>query len=1761
MDNMDACLHEKSARLVASYLVKLATLSPTIDATRCIAFPGFSARVVKEICTLLREQCPDAVIKVDSVYKKDLDLPENFFLDSTKERFTYYRNLRRGLTILLPADALGEERESQEAVETRDPDDIRSEIDSMLLLLPDVEAVFGHELEGVKQFLRLVVDVAQPSLEEAVRYMLRIYELRKSGEVTQYAMGEALPELGAFRYRDAFRSIQLQQPSPAKWREVITRVVVAGRDYAFKRDPKGRLLDPDELENNLQANEAEISDTNVKQVLRNFIHAPITDHAARHQAIQLDWKRDKVELIFSRPRKERIRLGEATLNHLQAELTSELLESEIDLLKEIDRRPDIIEEERDVLLDFYEKYRKDIGTNRKLAAKWEKALLPKELEETDFLLAIAKMAFDLLDRVPDDERGPFRLVVGFDPSVNAMYLLEKTSYTAVKYFATRYRGLPDLLAPNVIIKLDPLERVLQYEQEFADEEKKERMDPNVVQAFNEFVTEERSTAQKNCLPFLAYLENAIDGTIVPNTRRSFTWVFPHKTFLAGLHDDLKRHAVDPLRYYKLPRAVASAKGTVPPIAVDEPRCVDTTSERGVGRLVGTTETECVKIRDEVAKGIRELQGRLIAADGAAKVMKLVGELEALLKDAFGHFLDSGLAWSGWKAFAEHYGALLRELLQMNLGERFAHLVLEPLSLSGVAFVGSRERLALVSPLHPLRLISMYVKAHQVKELLVNLLTRDQRAIDEPLFLKVLEEDLNHPYYPEILVDNGRLLTVRSTLADYSLFAPANHGATPNTDNNSETDAKLAATLLSGVIRDFVVLHPHERDNVRILLHSVKSERFSEVVANKLRSDRELLGVRCNLLLRDESRQRLQAQYRVFVNNLNSEDPSTTDVTFLSRIGVTAVTAPNWPRDTRLGDVDVAFLMDRVSSSAEIRWQKQSFSVEEPIQLENHFPARWSRKHPGDPRQLRTSAYLCCPFNPEPVASYYRVIAVCCDPQNSQQETWLPVRQVNYGSLAVAGVLQETHAVSKWVVNYDQLLDRNQLRHLGVNVIRYRPSRSERSLTISSAQEPHVVRAHLEKKLRKFELLPSGTEGDRILDAIIDEANRLSGNLLLTAAGRGYFTNELVGAILSRTLLTLQLPRDLRDRAIFIYLDDYGTLFAHNGRLAGDIARPSKGLADLLCLVPTLEEEVLQLKVMVSEAKFLGSSSAIAAEAKRSEAQLLATYRKLHTLLGSQPAVDKAAWLNTLANIVIDCGERWPNSTDPERVAWMLRQGKARFSLEGYSHVFVMEDEPSRWEPLSELDNVWQGILGARETKALLKWMVNKEDPLDLGLLSPRVPENELLHQFSDGQITTGESDGESIELALPRAVGGSPTPADHITPAQHEITKFSWAKPEIAALLSSITDPIQRAEDQESLLQELRLVEQKVKSFLPHFGIRVRLGPSSITPNAFRIRIEGQIGVDAAKIERLRDQFKTVTALSLIQVEAEPGYLALSFRRTQRGVVSYLKCLEKRVVTGPGINTKILLGQREDNGDLLYYDFSGADSHALIGGMSNSGKSQLLGMMILDLLLTNDPKYLQLVLIDPKQVEFPRFRHAPHLHGRPIVRYKNEAIEVLNMLTSEMDRRYSLMGEWEVNDIEKYNALPGVKVLPRIVVIFDEVADWMLDEDFKKAVNDSFQRLAGKARAAGIHLILSTQRPDNTVISPILRANLGAKIALRVDKKANSEIILDEGGAEHLLGQGHGLARLGGERYLFQSAFVPDEVRDRILEALPNIYASQEDSN
>jgi DNA segregation ATPase FtsK/SpoIIIE-like protein len=286
-----------------------------------------------------------------------------------------------------------------------------------------------------------------------------------------------------------------------------------------------------------------------------------------------------------------------------------------------------------------------------------------------------------------------------------------------------------------------------------------------------------------------------------------------------------------------------------------------------------------------------------------------------------------------------------------------------------------------------------------------------------------------------------------------------------------------------------------------------------------------------------------------------------------------------------------------------------------------------------------------------------------------------------------------------------------------------------------------------------------------------------------------------------------------------------------------------------------------------------------------------------------------------------------------------------------------------------------------------------------------------------------------------------------------------------------------------------------------------------------------------------------------LRVEVVPGAYNLVFERKDRQVILYQDCLVDRELTNGSGNTKILLGRKEKDNDVIYYNLDSEDPHALVAGMTKSGKSVLLNIFIIDLIRTNTVDELKLILIDPKQVEFTRYKNISYLDEDGIIINKELAIEKLHDVVGEMEKRYSLFKEAGVNELSKYNKKIGTS-LPRIVLIFDEFADWMLDDEFKRSASEAMQRLAGKARAAGIHLVISTQRPDNTVLPMILRGNLGAKFALRVDTEKNSNIIIDEPGAEKLLGYGHMIVKFAGEKQYVQSAYMSDEYIDEVLESL-----------
>lgn len=346
----------------------------------------------------------------------------------------------------------------------------------------------------------------------------------------------------------------------------------------------------------------------------------------------------------------------------------------------------------------------------------------------------------------------------------------------------------------------------------------------------------------------------------------------------------------------------------------------------------------------------------------------------------------------------------------------------------------------------------------------------------------------------------------------------------------------------------------------------------------------------------------------------------------------------------------------------------------------------------------------------------------------------------------------------------------------------------------------------------------------------------------------------------------------------------------------------------------------------------------------------------------------------------------------------------------------------------------------------------------------------------------------------------------------------------------------------------------RLRQALRGYGMDAKLKGARLTPNAALIRLEGSDHLTVEMVEKRRTQLLTSHGLDVIGVRPAPGEIVVMVRREQRAILRLPALWARRRLpeTAPLRNTSLLIGAREDDGELLYLNlaepFAGQPQHGphtLIAGETGSGKGVLTQNLLLDICATNAPESARIWLVDPKHGgDYPWIRRLPHL-GRPIVTKQDEAIEALKALTEEMERRYEAITAVASN-MDGYNRKVAPEArLPRLFFVHDELGDWMADKDrpdYREAVESYVVRLASKARAAGIHLILITQRPDKDALPGQIKANMNNKLCLRVSSKANSLIVLDEVGAELLLGQGHLAAKLANERPSMQSGYVLAQV-------------------
>lgn len=359
--------------------------------------------------------------------------------------------------------------------------------------------------------------------------------------------------------------------------------------------------------------------------------------------------------------------------------------------------------------------------------------------------------------------------------------------------------------------------------------------------------------------------------------------------------------------------------------------------------------------------------------------------------------------------------------------------------------------------------------------------------------------------------------------------------------------------------------------------------------------------------------------------------------------------------------------------------------------------------------------------------------------------------------------------------------------------------------------------------------------------------------------------------------------------------------------------------------------------------------------------------------------------------------------------------------------------------------------------------------------------------------------------------------------------------------------------------EELRETAKKLEETLESFNVHVKMGGITCGPTVTRFELLPEQGVRVNKITNLADDLKLTLAAPSIRIEAPiPGKAAVGIEvpNTEASPVSFRELLEGEDFSKAKSSLTFAVG-KDIAGKVIMADIAKMP-HLLIAGATGSGKSVCINTLIMSILYKADPKDVKLIMIDPKVVELSCYNGIPHLFC-PVVTDPKEAAASLNWAVREMMDRYNKFKELNVRNIAGYNdkikRIPdaekqGYEKLPYLVVIVDEFADLMMVAS--KEVEDAVCRLAQLARAAGIHLVLATQRPSVNVITGVIKANIPSRIAFSVSSTIDSRTILDKGGAEKLLGKGDMLFFPSGytEPVRVQGAFVSDKEVNDVVEFL-----------
>lgn len=1150
---------------------------------------------------------------------------------------------------------------------------------------------------------------------------------------------------------------------------------------------------------------------------------------------------------------------------------------------------------------------------------------------------------------------------------------------------------------------------------------------------------------------------------------------------------------------------------------------------------------------------------------AGKMHVLAERVSSLARQA----LTDGLLGADVFDFIEEYDRLLSEASQQLTYDVEATYGFRELNQAFMIRSRDINGWAIATLVHPIKLLWWRNRAAQYGEFIAERSNTEQPSgmIDDRRFSRELERMYGSSGTPAILslpvgAESDLYLPIEEQ-SGYELFQPTGTSATqlpsPATTDD-KASAQEAALQLAKVVENYVQTYPFVEQGLEVHIVECQNSLLPGELVEKLEHRRPHIRLSVIVHTRSHGAEIFRRVSEWLSRNERFQERPAES--YFPRISLKVLEKEDDSAFNMIEDTDLVILADVLSFNGQsIEAELESITNEMPPQNFLSFPT--TRPTPFGEGDEKRKLQLTPLAQPSVMRRFYNA------QYGSHEEKPAPDDKAARFSLINSlkgrrSLLQKLHAHFNWVVCYDTVADRFLLRNTmpnnSVQVIRYSTglgTTGTHNLTVSSASATRdIVSRRLVGKLSDMFTTFTHENVKNIAEYLIDQANELSGDIVLRAAGPGAYLNELIGLVLTKRLTEREYNRAHNDTLqAWIYLDDYSGWFNTGNKYP-----------DLVFIgIDQSQSGTIRLNAQVAEAKCV-SAGGFAKESEDAQRQALEGVARLGEAwkpkeIGESTSLDAPYWRDQLLRAVAaNLSIRGEEQSLWEWFQRALAAGTYDFDFSGHAWVFCHDDQASI--SANETDYGELSDISPEDGSPLFKHLFGRDNMLSLLMEAktdlPKNPTGEsstlgggaksgLTSTASASKTEHSHREVSSAEQGMSDEAfvgtdGSLPSTESTSSPTEVEQQGLE----EIAPKDEGVQDTVEHAEHS---IDEAWLAERSrdIDRVLHQYSIKayeVDPAAADVGPSIIRFKVRLRSGERIGRLQSVSEDIGRELALQsvpLIDNVYGSNYVSIDLPRPTSETIPLQPLLKELSPPAPS-ELPFVLG-KTPNGRVLVEDLSDFP-HLLVGGATNSGKSVFLRSLLLCLMELRGPDELSLLIVDPKRTDFSFFNATPeYLIENKVITDQEEARDaLLSLVHEEMPRRQELMMGRSMK-IKDFNERFPEEALKPIVAVIDEYAQLL--SIMGKKERENFERdlmsLAAVARATGIHLVLATQRPSADIVTGSLKANLPAGIAFKVAGSVNSRIVIDQAGAENLLGRGDMLFKQpSGETMRLQAAFLDE---------------------